>query len=262
MRTRTNLPWAPDSYWWSGIQLAWVHPFWPGVHGRTLTSDQLNKRLIEIGIPTESIKRFGQHTLLELDNISFVYRDKQYKYDGPGLLVSPHIPGKKYSESGHAFIKPTCSADELATFMLAINESVPAARAASLDAYHDGLRERKERENRQQVANEYVNNFFDGDLPEEIVSLTIEDSAPGAMDLIRFTIRDDASNGSPDRVLDIPFSERDRLPSPDCILDFISASHLLRAIMLFFVSETGESFPIMRITSSLSDDFEEECPIE
>ena len=151
MRSHTNLQWTPDSYWWPGIQLAWVHPFWPGAHGSTLTTEQLNKRLIEFGVPAESIKKSGKHTMLVLDNISFVYRDKRYKYDGPVLQVSPHISGKRFSECGHAFVNPQCSADELVTFMLAINESIPAAQAASLEAYHQGLKDRMERSIRQQI---------------------------------------------------------------------------------------------------------------
>ena len=258
MRSRTNLQWAPDSYWWPGIQLAWVNPFWPGSCGKALTADQLNQRLIEFGVPAESIKKSGKHTMLELGNISFVYRDKQYKYDGPVLQMSPHIPGKKFSECGHAFVNPRCSADELVTFMLAINESVPAAQSASLDAYQDGLRERKEREIRQQVADEYFSRLFNGDIPGEIVSCTIADSVPGAMDLIRFTIRDNGVQWSSNRAFDIPFSERDSLPGPDWIRDFISDPHLLNAIMeIFDDDESGESVPVLRITSSLSDDAEE-----
>ena len=255
MRSRTNLQWTPDSYWWPGIQLAWVNPFWPGSRGKVLTTDQLDKSLIEFGVPTESIKKSGKHTLLELGNISFVYRDKQYKYDGPVLRVSPHILGKRFSECGHAFVNPNCSADELVTFMLAINESVPAARSACIDAYQDGLRERKEREIRQRVANEYANNLFNGNIPSEIAYCTIADSVPGAMDLIRFTIRDNGSQWSPKRAFDIPFSERARMPGPDWILDFISDSNLLHAIMENFVDdESGESFPVWRITSSLDND--------
>ena len=258
MRSRTNLQWAPDSYWWPGIQLAWVNPFWPGNCGKALTTEQLNQRLIEFGVPAESIKKSGKHTMLELGNISFVYRDKQYKYDGPVLQVSPHIQGKKFSECGHAFVNPRCSADELVTFMLAINESVPAAQSASLDAYQDGLRERKEREIRQQVADEYFSRLFNGDSPGEIVSCTIADSVPGAMDLIRFTIRDNGVQPSSKRAFDIPFSERDRLSGPDWIRDFISDPHLLNAIMeIFDDDESGESVPVLRITSSLSDDAEE-----
>ena len=263
MRSRTNLLWAPDSYWWPGIQLAWVNPFWPGNCGKALTTEQLNQRLIEFGVPAESIKKSGKHTLLELGNISFVYRDKQYKYDGPVLRVSPHILGKRFSECGHAFVNPNCSADELVTFMLAINESVPAARSACIDAYQEGLRERKEREIRQQVADEYAFQLFNGDIPGEIASCTIADSVPGAMDLIRFTIQDNGVQWSSKRSFDIPFSERDRLPSPDWIRDFISSPHLLNAIMeIFDDDESGESFPILRITSSLDIDTEEENTCE
>jgi len=260
MRTRANLQWTPDSYWWPGIQLAWVNPFWPGSRGKALTTDRLNKKLIEFGVPSDSIKKFGKHTLLELGNISFVYRDKQYKYDGPVLQISPHILGKRFSECGHAFVDPRCSADELVTFMLGINESVPAARSACIDAYQDGLRERKEREIRQQVADVYVRNIFDGDIPKEISSCTIADSVPGAMDLIRLTIQDNGDRLSPKRTFDIPFSERDRLPGPVWIRDFISSPHLLNAILeIFEDDESGESVPCL-ISFSPDNDTEEECP--
>lgn len=251
MRSHINLQWTPDSYWWPGIQLAWVHPFRPGAQGNNVSADQLTKRLIELGVPAASIKKSGKHTLLELGNISFVYRDKQYKYGGPVLQVSPHILGKRFSECGHAFVSPTCSADELVTFMLAINERVPSAQAACIDAYQDGLRERKEREIRQQVADDYANQLFNGDIPEEITSCTIADSVPGAMDLIRFTVRNNGNQWSPKRAFDIPFSERDKMPGPEWIRDFISHPHLLNAIMEIFDDEPGESFLIMRITSSL-----------
>ena len=78
MRSHPDLHWAQDSYWWPGIQLAWVRPFWPGVHSGTLTADQLNKRLIEFGIPADSIKKTGKHTMLVLDNISFSVKEGEY----------------------------------------------------------------------------------------------------------------------------------------------------------------------------------------
>ena len=250
MRSHSDLKWARESYWWPGIQLAWVQHFWPEAIGCTLTTDQLHKKLIESGVPVESVKKSGKHIMLELDNISFVYRDKKYKSVGPVLQVSPQILGKKYSECRHAFIKPMCSVDELVTFMLAINESIPDAKSASLAAYQDGLRERKEREILQQVANEYVNQLFEGNMPGEIVSCTVTDSTPGAMDLIRLTIRDSVPQWSPRRTFDIPFSERDRMPGPDWIRQFIYDSNALSAIMeLFLDEETGESVPVLRFTS-------------
>ena len=250
MRSHANLQWTPDSYWWPGIQQAWATPFLPGTRGGILTTDLLNRKLIESGIPAGAFKKSGKHTLLELGNISFVYRDKQYKYYGPVLRISPHIPGKKFSECGHAFVSPECSADELVTLILAINESVPAAQSACIDAYQDGLRERKEREIRQQVANEYINKLFDGDIPGEIVSYIIADSVPGAMDLIRLTIRGNGTHMHK-RTFDIPFSERDNMLCPDLIRDFISESSALGAILeLFHDDETGDSIPFIRYTPS------------
>lgn len=156
MRSHPDFQWQPDSYWWSGIQLAWVRPFKSGVWS-TLTADLLNRTLLERGVPAESIKQSGKHTLLELDNIAFVYRDKQYKHDGPVLQVSPHILGMRFRECGHAFVNANCSADVLVTFMLAINESIPAAQAASLEAYHQGLKDRMERAIRQQITSSLDN---------------------------------------------------------------------------------------------------------
>lgn len=139
LRTRPNLQWAPDTYWWPGIQLAWVHPFLPGAHSNTLTSsDQLSKSLIELGIPSSSIKKLGKHTLVELENIAFIYREKKYKYEPePTLLVSPHILGCKFKECGHAFTSPSCDPDALAAFIYTIDQSVPVAKAACINAYND-----------------------------------------------------------------------------------------------------------------------------
>lgn len=142
LRTNRNINWAPDTYWWPGIQLAWVHPFFPGKHSNTLTSEQLSSSLIELGVPDSSVKRQGKHTLLELNNIAFVYCDKQYKYEpGPILLVSPHILGCKFKECGHAFVSPYCDPEALAAFMITIDLSVPAAQAACVDAYNDFFKE-------------------------------------------------------------------------------------------------------------------------
>ena len=138
LRTRPNLQWAPDTYWWPGIQLAWVHPFWPGTRSDTLTAKQLSESLIELGVPASSIKKMGKHTLVELENIAFVYLEKQYKYaQRPTLQVSPHILGCKFKECGHAFVTPNCEPDALAAFILTIDLSVPAAKAACIDAYNE-----------------------------------------------------------------------------------------------------------------------------
>lgn len=256
IRSHSDLQWPADSYWWPGIQLAWAQYFWPETLGNnTVTTDQLHKKLFESGVPIESIKKSGKHTMLVLDNISFVYRDKKYKGVGPQLQVSPQMPGKKYNECGHSFVQPMCSADDLVTFMLAINESIPDAKTATLDAYHAGLRERKEREILQQVANEYVNRLFDGDIPGEIISCTIADSTPGAMDLIRLTIRDKDAKWSSKRTLDIPFSERDKITCPDQIRYFILDSELHNAIIEIFVDdESGDSVPILRNTTPFNNE--------
>ena len=138
LRTHPSLQWSPDSYWWPGIQLAWVHPFLPGTRSDTLTARQLSESLIDMGIPASSIKKLGKYTLVELENIAFVYREKQYKYEqGPTLLVSPHILGCKFKECGHAFVSPNCDPDALAAFILTIDLSVPAAKTASIDAYNE-----------------------------------------------------------------------------------------------------------------------------
>ena len=133
-----DLQWPPEMYWWPGIQLAWVHPFWPGAHSDTLTSEQLSESLIELGVPASSIKKLGKHTLVELENIAFIYREKQYKYEqSPTLQVSPHILGCKFKECGHAFVHPNCEPEALAAFILTIDQSIPVAKVACIDAYND-----------------------------------------------------------------------------------------------------------------------------
>ncbi len=133
-----DLQWPPEMYWWPGIQLAWVRPFSPGIRCQALTVTLLNKSLIERGVPASSIKKLGAYTLLELDNIAFVYRDRQYKYEnGPVLQISPHLLGCKFKECGHAFVSPNCSEDALAEYILMINRIIPATREACIAAYND-----------------------------------------------------------------------------------------------------------------------------
>ena len=255
MRSHANLQGTGDGFWWMGIQLAWVKPFYLGC-GKTPTADQLSESLAEHGVRPESIRKMGKHTLVELNNIAFVFREKQYKHSEPMLKVSPHIRGAKFSACGHAFVNAVCPVDELVAFMLAIDTSVPTVRAACADAFQDGLRERKEREIRQQIADAYLDNLFCGDIPREIRSCTIADSTPGAMDLIRLKVGEPGVK-LPARTFDIPFSERDRLPGSDWVRQFISDTSILAAYLeLFFDDETGETCPILRISSSLSDDYD------
>lgn len=215
-----------------------------------MTAEEFNKKLVESGVPTDSIKRSGKHYILELDNISFVYREKYYKHSGTTVAVSPHFRGVKFYEGGHAYVNPDCPVDQLVSYVRAINESVPAVKSACVDAFKDGLKERKAREILQQVANVYARNLFGNNIPSEIVSCTIADSQPGAMDLIRFTVLDKGTRW-PRRIFEIPLSEKDRLPGPGWIRDFISDKTLLMARMEILVDdETGESVPIMRVLSS------------
>ena len=248
MRNRPDLQWAPESYWWPGIQLAWHQHFRTAPDGDTLTARELNDSLIRSGVPASSIRQSGKHTLVELDNISFVYRDKQFKYAlDPVLQVSPQLRGTKYSECGHAFVNPRLSADETVAFMLAVDESVPAAQAASLDAYQAGLRERKIREVKQQVAKEYLDRLFQGKVPLEIESCSIADSKPGAMDLIRLNIRKKGRHGWTGRRFYIPYDDRDLIPGPEWIKECISTpvSHICR-VEMFVDEDTGEVVPILR----------------
>ena len=248
VRNRPDLLWTPDEYWWPGIQLAWHQHFWPAKAYYNLTAGELYDSLVKLGVPASSIRQSGKHTTVELDNISFVYRDKQYKYvDGPLLQVAPHITGKKFSECGHSFVNPRYTADETAAFMLALNESVPAAKAASLDAYQAGLRERKIREIKQRVALEYLDRMFQGDVPWEIESCHIADSEPGAMDLIRLNIRKKGRHGWTGRRFYIPYDDRDLIPGPEWIKECISTpvSHICR-VEMFVDEDTGEVVPILR----------------
>ena len=248
MRLRPDLRWDPESYWWPGIQVAWHRHFRSGQVYNDLTAGELYDSLVKFGVPASSIRKSGKHTTVELDNISFVYRDRRYKYvDGPVLQVAPHLSGKKFSECSHSFVNPGYTADETVAFMLAINENVPAVQASCIDAYQAGLRERKIREIKQQVAEDYLDKLFHGNVPQEIESCSITDSEPGAMDLIRLAIRKKGRHGWTGHRFYIPYDDRNMIPGPEWIQECISypASHICR-VEMFVDEDTGEVIPILR----------------
>jgi hypothetical protein len=147
MRSHPYLQWAPEAYLLPGIQMAWIRPFAPGSCSSTLTAAQLDKSLAAAGVPAAAIKRYGKLRTVELENIAFAYRDKRTRDGGYKLMISPYIPGN--GECRQTFVNPTGPADTLAAYMLTIDSCVPAARAACLEAYQIGLRERKVREIRR-----------------------------------------------------------------------------------------------------------------
>lgn len=246
MRTHPELEWAPDSYWWPGILLAWTRPFRYVPQKSDLTSSVLMEHLAENGISSSKITSVGKHHFIEMENISFVFRDKVIG-DKIFLTISPHITGKAFRESGHAFVTPSCPVRKLAVFMQEIDACVPMVREACLKTYGEGLRERKEREIRFQVASVFLDDLFGGNFPKDVVSFRIADSTPGDMSLIRLTVVDSDSRFSLKRTFDIPFADRYLLPGVNWITDFIAEKGSANAAMeIFHDPDYGESVPVLR----------------
>lgn len=131
--------------------------------------------------------------------------------------------------------------------MLAVNDSVTTAQSACVEAYHTGLKERKVREIKQQVAHDYLDKLFHGRVPEEIKFCSIVDSQPGAMDLIRIVMRKTGPQGASYSRFIIPYDHRDLLSGPELILDCIADPTPIVARMEVFIDEdTGEVIPILR----------------
>ena len=246
MRNRPDLQWAPEDYWWPGIQLAWLNLSWPNClpPHKPMSADEVSRALVERGVPESAIRACGKHTRAELGNITFIYFNKRFKDGRVELRISPHINGLKFKECGHAFHSPNVGAAVIACNMLAINESVPACRTACAAAYQDGLRERKIREIKAETARTFLKDLFGGNKPDGLTGFTIADSRPGAMDLIRLRLADG-------RRFDIPFEDRDMLPL-EYVTDFISTKDTSvhsGALEIFVDEETGKRYPIARVYS-------------
>lgn len=209
-----SLPqWPAKDYWWFGLTHAWVGPLLPFRREcrRRLTVESLNGALAELDVAPDAISRRGAHTFLELDHIAFVYRVKQYKDGSRVFLIAPHLKGERFRDCAHSFIEVWCTELDLAQALIEIDRAVPALRTECEKAYYEAIQEKRIREIKLETARAFISDYFDGDVPEKIVSLQIADSIPGAVDLIRVVAQDKGGTEPQIRMLDIPYDLRERL---------------------------------------------------
>lgn len=207
IRGHEDISWAPDDYWWYGLQFAWA-PFDYMRHGEPVKENALYWALLDLEVPLERIVKRGAHTYVELDNITFVYRTRHFKGGYEPLEIAPHMKGLKFRQCNHCFIHPRGSVYDLAQRMIDLDRWIPEIKTTALQANYDGQQEQKIRDIKLQNAEVFLRDHFHGDLPESIVEYEIADSRPGAMDLIRLTIHDEGRPFWDTRYFDIPYDDR------------------------------------------------------
>lgn len=253
MRTHSLPQWAPEDYWWFGLMHAWGYPGHRFGGGRHIAVQELNRALSDLGVPETAVRKPGMHTILELDNIAFVYREKRFK-DGRSIFrIAFHRKGEKFGRCGHSFIEPDWSAPELARYLVDVDRAIPALKTACLQAYADGLKESRIREIKRETARVFLLDLFGGELPPGVVGYEIADSTPGAVDLIRLVIHDEGTPFWRTRLFDIPYDDRDLLQT-DSVQYFLNDSGLqFGALELFEDEDTGERIPTICYRPYVSD---------
>ncbi len=247
MRDHEDISWAPDDYWWYGLQFVWSPPDLTR-HAEQVRENALYWALIDLEVPREWIVKRGAHTYVELDNITFIFRTRHYKGGHESLEVAPHLKGHKFRQCNHSFIHPRGSVYDLAQRMIDLDRWVPEIKVAAKQAYCDGLQERKIRSIKHQTAGVFLHDYFQGDLPNNVVHYSISDSKPGLMDIIRLTIYEEGRPFWETRYFDIPFEAREMLEK-DAVKDFIEDLSLRLGCMEMYVDEdTGDEVPVIRYT--------------
>ena len=210
--------WSDESYYWLALQSVWSelhhYPTLDGGdwNGLAATPDDLTAALRSQGVPESAFRPFGAHTLVTLDNLSFVYRAKRYK-NGPHLLVAPHITGLPYSQCGHTEVHPYDSLTGFAQTMVLLDQSVPSIREACTDALADGRKECAERAIKTPAAESLLKDIFGGTVPENVRFHLDGLKRPGDLDIVRLEILDEPGGPWHAHVVDIPLDiPRDCLP--------------------------------------------------
>lgn len=245
MRTGSLSQWPPEDLWWFGLMHAWGFPFYRLFKENQLSVSELNNALFDLDVQETEIKKPGAHTVLELDNIAFVYREKRFKDGIKVLRVAPHMKGYGFNKCAHTFIDASESALSLAEYLINIDRAIPALKDACLQAYNDGLRENRIREIKLETARVFLLDFFKGELPPSVVDYEISDSTPGVMDIIQLVIHDEGTPFWRTRLFDIPFEFRHHL-LPGHVQTFIE-DHGLQFGRLELIEDdtTGEKIPVV-----------------
>ena len=241
--------WSGEAWYWNGIQGAWsnlqflsreLSSPW---NGPVATADVLTAALVSHGVPSSAVRPFGAHTLVTLENISFVYRAKHYKGDGDHLLVAPHLPGKPFGACGHTWIHPFAPLSDFAELMLWLDRSVPLVRDACRDAVADAARESAERSIKTQAAAVMLTEVFGGAIPDNVTFYVDGLRHPADINVVRLDIRHGAEPWEMHRVdipLDLPRECWHSLP------DLLSDPGFPHAVIdPFLDDDTGETVPVL-----------------
>lgn len=252
MRTHSLQEWRPEEYWWFGLIHAWGFPrlF---TEGSPITLQALNNALLDLEVSEECIRQSGAHTFLSLDNISFVYREKQNREGQSLLRIAPHIKGASFITCAHSFMNVRGSAYELAQYLIDVDNSIPSLKLVCADAYQEGLKEQKKRNEKLECAKSFLNSLFDGVIPSCIVGCEIADSIPGAADIIRLVIHDSGTPFWRTRSFDVPYDERLYLTC-EHVRSFIEDSNIqFGKLEVFDNQETGERIPVIQLRPYVSE---------
>ena len=243
--------WSDESYFWIALQSVWssLHHYAVSAggdwNGLPAGADELTAALRGLGVPGSAFRPFGAHTLVTLDNISFVYRAKRYR-NGPHLLVAPHVTGLPYSGCGHTEVHPYDSLPGFAQTMVLLDKSVPDMRDACAAAITDGRKECAERAIKTPAAEALLDGIFGGAVPRNVRFHLDGLARPGDLDIVRLEIRDEPDGPWHAHVVDIPLDlPRECLPllAPLCLDPAGDMPH--SRVEVLFDDETGGHVPYL-----------------
>lgn len=207
---RRPVNWDEQGFFWVALQTVWsdlscfCRTAGDSWYGPRAVADDLSTALVGCGVPKSSIRPFGSHTLVTLDNLSFVYRAKSYKYEGERLLIAPHITGLPFGKCGHSFSYPFGPLSDVADAMLYLDRSVPEIRNACRGALADAQAESAERTSRTLTAESMLKEIFGGEIPENVRFHVGGLKHPHDLDCIHLEIRDSGRASWYSHQVDIP----------------------------------------------------------
>lgn len=244
--------WDEHGWFWIGLQLVWSslssHRFDEGSwNGPLATADDLTSALLSRGVPRSSVRAFGAHTLVTLDNLSFVYRAKRYKGDGNRLLVAPHITGLPFNQCGHSFIHPFGPLAEFADAMIILDKSVPDMRKACKTAITDARAERAERAAKTPAAESMLREIFGGAIPDNIRFHVAGLRHPSDLDVVRLDLRYKEGTMTANYQVDIPLDlpRECYRPLPEMLQDLSGSEPFHYCVEPFRDDEAGW-IPVLR----------------
>jgi hypothetical protein len=239
-----------ETLFWSGVQGAWSNLSFLNCEagqdwiGPVATDRDLTRELLAKGVSESSVRPFGAHTLVELDNISFVYRAKYYKVDGSHLLVAPHISGQPFGKCGHTFVHPFGPLQDFAETMVLFDRSVPEIRQACLDAVDDARKESAERAIKTRTAESLMDDIFTDGVPENVRFRVDGLRHPADLDILRIEVlRGGYFSHRVDVPLDLPRECCHYLP--EMILEYPGEGLTRMLVDPFYDDEGAEWIPCL-----------------